>query len=131
MGVRFPSVQTNTFIGPLPASAAETVLCTTPPLSLPLDFAVVFLFWTFALTAGTGTTSVSFNIRRGPTITGALVTPNTWAQAIAAGALGLMSGNVFDAPGAVGGQQYSLTMTQNGATAAGTPGNVGLLAFAL
>jgi len=41
MGVRFPSVSSTTFIGPLPASAAETALITSPTLNLSLDNQVV------------------------------------------------------------------------------------------
>lgn len=131
MGVRFPSVFSTTFIGPLPASAAETVICTTPPLSPSLDFASILLFWTFALLAGTGTASVSMAIRRGTTVAGVTITPGSFVQILAAGQNGNVSGSWADTPGAVAGQQYSLTITQNGATAAGTPGNVALIAFAL
>lgn len=131
MGVRFPSVQSNTFIGPLPASGAETVVLTTPPLTLTLDFAQVILLWAFTFVAGTGTTSCSFRLRRGTTVSGALINlqvPN--APAVAA-ANANYSGTYFDTPGAVAGQQYSLTIVQNGATAAGTFPDGALIAFAL
>lgn len=131
MGVRFNSVFSTTFVGPLPASATETVICTTPPLTPAIDSAAIFLFWAFALLAGTGTTTVAFNIRRGTSVSGALVTPSAWVQALAAGANGNITGVFPDTPGPVTQQQYSLTIIQNGATAAGTPGNVVLLAFSL
>lgn len=131
MGVRFNSVFSTTFIGPLPASAVETVICTTPPLTPAFDTAAIFLMWEFAMLAGTGTTSVSFFLRRGTSVAGALVTPSGWVQGLAAGANGNISGWFPDTPGAVSGQQYSLSVIQTGATAAGTPGNVSMLAFAL
>lgn len=131
MGVRFNSVFSTTFIGPLPASAVETVLVTSPPLTPAIDTAAIFLFWTFALLAGTGTVSATLTIRRGTSTAGANITPGGFVQAIAAGANGLFSGVWVDTPGAIAGQQYSLTITQNGATVAGTPGNVAMLAFSL
>lgn len=132
MGVRFPSVQSNTFIGPLPANNTETVILTTPPLTISLDFATVFLLWACNIVSGTGTTSLSFRLRRGTTITGALVTPAAfWTHTLAAANSADLSGNYFDIPGAVGGQQYSLTIIQTGATAAGTFNDGSLIAFAL
>jgi hypothetical protein len=74
MGVRFPSISTTTVIANLPASGVETVICTTPPLTLPLDGAVVFLFWWWSGNVGAGTTGLSAIIRRGTTTAGALVT---------------------------------------------------------
>ena len=131
MGVRFPSVASNTFIGPLPASVAETIVLTTPPLTLPLDFSQVFLFWFANMTAGTGTNTLSFRIRRGTTLTGALLGAPPWSIAIAAGNAGFHSGCYIDTPGAVAGQQYSLTVVQTTATAAGTWADGNLVAFAL
>jgi hypothetical protein len=131
MGVRFPSAFSNTFIGPLPANATETVVCTTPPLTLPLDGATVILLWLFSYTAGTGNTTTGMLLRRGTTIAGALVNAATNSgQAVPTGP-DILSGCYFDTPGAVAGQQYSLTIQQFGASAAGTFRDVALLAFAL
>lgn len=131
MGVRYPSVFSNTFIGPLPASAAETIVCTTPPLTLPLDGATVFLLWTFSVIAGTGNIFNSFNIRRGTTLAGTAVNAGAQAGPATAASGAMYSGAYFDTPGGVAGQQYTLTVQQGGATAAGTFRDVSMLAFAL
>jgi len=131
MGVRFPSVQSNVFVGPLPANATETVVCTTPPFTPPQDFSVIFISWFFAFLAGTGVTSVFFNLRRGTTTGGAALRLNPWGLAQTASANGFFSGNYFDSPGAVAGLQYSLTIIQTGATAGGTQVDTAMLAFAL
>ena len=65
MGVRFPSVATTTSVGVLPATGAETVVATTPPLNIPLDFAQVLLFWWFVGNTGAGTVGLVASIRRG------------------------------------------------------------------
>ena len=131
MGVRFPSVFTNTFIGPLPANANETIALTTPPLTLPLDGAAVFIWWMFSLIAGTGVVSIVYKVRRGTTLTGTDITSGGITQAIAAGAGGMHTGVLVDTPGAVAGQQYTLTLSQSGATVASAVGQATLLAYAL
>lgn len=131
MGVRFPSVFSTTFVGPLPANATETVICTTPPLTLPLDFAQVNLHWFFSILTGTGTTSLGYQIRRGTTTGGTALLGASQVQTIAAATNGLSGGCAVDTPGAVAGQQYSLTIVQTGATAAGAAGFVCLIAYAL
>ena len=132
MGVRFPSVSSSTFVGPLPANATETVICTTPPLTLPLDFAMVMLFWEWSMTSGTATTSIIMRLRRGTTVSGTLVNTNNYTISTpTAGNAYLLTGCFFDTPGAVGPIQYSLTTQQNAATGAGTNLEVALMAFAL
>lgn len=130
MGVRYPSVQSNTIVAQLPASAVETVVVTTPPLTLPLDSAVVLILVYIAVTPGTGTTSLGFRIRRGTTTAGVLVNVamNTLPSA---GIGGFVNAWYFDTPGAVTGQQYSATLAQNAGTGAGTITDVAMLAFAL
>lgn len=131
MGVRFPSVSSNSFVGPLPANANETVVLTTPPLTVPLDFAPVTLLWYFCYLAGTGNTAALFNIRRGTTVGGALVSVAPDTSPAVAGAQTGYSGIYFDVPGAVAGQQYSLTIQQFAATAAGQFKDGAFIAFAL
>jgi hypothetical protein len=131
MGVRFPSVQTNTFIGPFPANATETVVLTTPPLTLPLDSAVVLILWDFSALAGTSVTSFVLRIRRGATTAGTLVTTAQHVTPAVAGTISGLGGCYFDTPGAVAGQQYSLTCVQTAATGASTFNDAALLAFAL
>jgi len=131
MGVRFPSVASSTFIGPLPASAAETIILTTPPISEPVDNALVNLFWCANILAGTGTTALVFRIRRGATLTGAVVGAGPWTHTLAAAASGILSWADFDGPGVVAGQQYTLTISQTGATGAGTFNDGTLVAMIL
>lgn len=131
MGVRFPSVFTNTFIGPLPASAVETVVLTTPPLTLPLDGATVLLLWSMSVVTGTASTGTVIRIRRGTTTGGALVSLNPWTNTTTAALGYVLGGWYFDTPGNVAGQQYSLTVVQTAATGAGTWSDGALLAFAL
>jgi hypothetical protein len=119
MGVRFPSVATNTFVGPLPASAVETVVLTTPPINEPIDNAQVLLFWMAAINPGTSTTALVYRLRRGTTIAGALVGVAGLQVSVAAGVPNLASGWYFDFPGVVAGQQYSLTVVQTADTVAG------------
>lgn len=129
MGVRFPSVQSNTIVN-VNFASSENVICTTPPLNIPLDFATVLLFWYLTMTSGTGTTNITPLIRRGTGITGTIINGNT-NDNTTAGNTTRRSGVYFDTPGAVAGQQYSLTMTQIGASANGTILDVCLIAFAL
>lgn len=131
MGVRYPTVATKTFIGPLPASAVETIILTTPPLNLTLDFSQVQIFWYATMTAGTGTSSLIFQLRRGTSLTSPQINAANWAHTLAAASSAVMSGCYFDVPGPVAGQQYTLTVSQTGATAAGTFNDGALLAFAL
>lgn len=131
MGVRFPSVQSNIFVGPLPANANETVVLTTPPLTISLDFSTVLLVWFFCYLAGTANTAALFNVRRGTTISGALVNVAPLTAPATAGAQSAYAACYFDVPGAVAGQQYSLTVQQFAATTAGQFKDGALLAFAL
>ena len=131
MGVRFPSAFSTTFVGPLPANATETVVLTTPALTLPLDSAPVFFMWCAEINAGTGTTVFAFRIRRGTTTAGAFIGLQPWNLLASVGNAPMQSGCYVDTPGAVGGQQYSLTVVQTGATVAGVWNDGALLAFAL
>lgn len=131
MGVRFPSVFTQVFIGPLPANATETVLCTTPPFSPPLDNAPIFFQWFCTILAGASVTGHTFRIRRGTTAAGAFIGAGAWVDTAAAAVQRNHSGNYVDTPGAVGGAQYSLTLVQTAATGAGTLTDVYMLAFSL
>jgi hypothetical protein len=122
---------TNTFIGPLPANATETIVLTTPPLNIALDFALILLVWTGGLTTGASVTSHVWRLRRGTTLTGAQVGANPLQVTVAAGNFSPATGFYFDTPGAVAGQQYTLTLTQTAATGAGVWSDGALLAFML
>jgi hypothetical protein len=119
MGVRFPSVASNVFVGPFPASAAETTVLVTPPLSEPIDNAQVLLWWMASITPGTSTTSLVFRIRRGLALAGASIGLGTWSFTTVAGNLTTVSGCYQDFPGIAAGQQYQLTVVQTADTVAG------------
>lgn len=131
MGVHFPTANTTTSLAVIPASGAETVLCTTPPLNLILDFAQVLLFWELVALIGAGSAGVTFRIRRGTTTAGALVTTNAQFMSVGAGNNAFWSGTYVDTPGAVAGQQYSLTGQSTGTTGAWTNQEISLTALVL
>lgn len=120
MGVRLPSVFTNTFIGPLPANANETIIFQLPPISPQIDNAPILFFWCLDVTGGTTATGHVVRIRRGTALTGALVMVLNMVTTEVAGARNVASGVYFDTPGVVAGQQYVLTLSQTAATGAGT-----------
>jgi len=131
MGVRLASVFTTTFVGPLPATAAETVILTTGGLGLFADNAQVILLWFACILAGTSVTSHVFRIRRGTTTAGTAVNVNPWQNAAIAVAQTTSCGVYTDTPGVVAGQQYSLTVVQSAASVAGTFEDGCLLAIVL
>jgi hypothetical protein len=131
MGVRFPSVASNTFIGPLPANANETAILTTPPINEPIDNAQVVLLWFASIFAGTSVTSHVFRIRRGVGVLGTVIQVGVWTDTLAATNTKNSSGWYFDFPGVVAGQQYTLTVVQTAATAAGTFVDGALIAMVL
>jgi hypothetical protein len=131
MGVRQATASSTTVTNPLPATNAETVICTLPPINFSPDNALIFISWFANILAGTGTTSLTFRIRRGITALGASIGVNTWTHTLAAAASACMSGWYPDVPGAVGGQQYVLTCIQNAVTGAGTVQDIAMMAFVL
>ncbi|SRR5216684_5160125 len=130
MGVRFPSVQSNTLVNANVGINTETVVVTTPPLNISLDFSVILLIWYMLHAIGTTAVSTTYRIRRGTAVAGTLVNV---AQALTgvAGNIVLGSGFYFDTPGAVAGQQYSLTCIDPASTVAGAIQDAAMLAFAL
>lgn len=130
MGVRYPSVQSNTLVNASVGINTETVVVTSPPLNIPLDFATVFLVWFMLHTVGTTAVTTQYRLRRGTAITGALINVSQAITAVA-GNIILGSGCYFDVPGAVAGQQYSLTCIDPASTVAGAIQDACLLAFAL
>jgi hypothetical protein len=120
MGVRTPSIGTNTFVGPLPANANETVIYSIGPFNEPIDNAQVLLFWFFSYTPGTANSSAQFNIRRGTTVAGTRLNLQNWQNQTVAAQPFYAAGCYVDSPGIVAGVNYVLTIVQVGATAAGT-----------
>lgn len=131
MGVRNPSAATNTFIGPLPATAAETIVFTTPLLNLSLDNATVLLYFCIDITAGATATAHRFIIRRGTALTSPSVMVATLQTTEVAGARNTGSGVYFDLPGVAADLQYTLTIQQIAATGAGSFIDGSLLAMVL
>lgn len=84
--------------------------------SVPVSFNAII-----EATSGTGTTALRIRIRRGTDITGTVVvdsTPETALGGAGNAAQYVLEGS--DVPGDVGGQAYTLTIQQTGATANGT-----------
>lgn len=130
MGVRFPGLGNTTIVTPAIAAAGETVLFTSSPLNLSLDFQQVMIFWFINWTVGTGTTSTAFRIRRGTTITATSVTANLTVTT-AASSFASFSGCYIDSPGAVAGVQYSLTGNQTAGTGTASINDGCILVMAL
>lgn len=130
MGVRFPSVFTFTQLNALPASAVETLLLTTPPITQPFDFAPIRVSASIAITAGTGTTAIVLNLRRGALVTSTLIV-GPCTHTLAAGSSAILHLEQYDTGAALAQVQYSLTIIQTGATVAGTTSELIMDAFIL
>jgi hypothetical protein len=131
MGVRLPSVASTAITNPLPSTAIETVICTLPPLNIPLDFAQILLFWFASITLAGNGANLTMRLRRGTTTSGATVGTGGWGVTAAASTLVILSGCYPDTPGAIAGQQYCLTCLQAGNTVAGTVNDVAMIALVL
>lgn len=119
MGVRFPGAGNITLVTTTLVTTAETIVLTSQPLNLALDFEQVLILFMADILAGTNTTAITLRIRRGASLTGALVS-TTLGGAATAGTSAMWSGCYVDSPGAIAGQQYSLTAQQTAASANGT-----------
>lgn len=130
MGVRFPSIGTSTRITNTIVAGTDTLIVTTSPLTPSLDFGQIFLFWYVILTAATGATAYTLSLRRGALITSTLINIASLVTTAAGNGLAL-SGCYVDTPGAISGQQYSVSVVPTGASAATTVTDAALIAFAL
>lgn len=119
MGVRNASVSTKAIINAGVGNSAEVIVFTTPPINLPVDNAQVMILWQVTTTLGAAQTTYAVNIRRGTTTAGTLVNSGQSLTTVAATNVN-MSGVIQDVPGIVAEQQYTLSVTANGAAAAGT-----------
>lgn len=117
MGVHFPSAATTVFVANVPASGADTVIITTPPLNLILNFAQVLIWWYLLIAVGTDTTAVTVRLRRGALITSTVVNVPAVTPATAGTTISL-AGSYIDTPGAVAGQQYSISLQGTATTGA-------------
>lgn len=131
MGVRFPSVASTTIVNATLVTTAETVVVTTPPFNIPLDYAqIIVMAYAEVFPVGTTTTGIVAKLRRGTTTAGTQLGFNSGGTATP-GAAWAWSMLYVDSPGVVAGQQYSVTLSQTAATANGTVLDVCLIAFAL
>ena len=130
MGARFPSVFSTSFLAAPPAAGTETVLVTTPPLTLPFDSATVFILWYCGVVVGTGTTTGRALIRRGTSSAGPNINPNVNIN-VTAGNTVAFSGCCADSTPGASQPQYSLTLSGIGTTGAWTGVDQWILAFAL
>lgn len=131
MGVRYPSAASSTVLSPNAGINTETVIVTTPPLSPPLDGGLVMLWWFMGHAIGATAVLTTYRVRRGTTAAGTLVSPNPGSYTVAPGNVVIASGLYVDAPGSFAGLQYSLTVIDNGSTAAGNIAEATLIAFVL
>ena len=99
-------------------TTTETVVQLSPGFSTTYDGDAVMMTGTIDFTTGTGTTAVTVRCRRGNGITGTQVGVSE-ADTLAAGVSSPIGFDFVDFPGAVAGQQYSITIQQTGATANG------------
>jgi hypothetical protein len=102
---------------------SEGVIITTAGVSTGSQGDPVVIDWALSLTAGTSTTGVTINVRRGTTTAGTLVYTTGVLTAVAANSYN-WSGRAVDVPGNVAGQQYILTVTQQAGTVAGTANDI-------
>lgn len=130
MGVRFSTAYSNSALGAPGSAGTEIVVITTPPLTQVLDGAQVFIFWFLLVLIGIGTTLANVRLRRGTTTAGALLTVNQTVN-VTATLNTVFSGVYADSPGAVAGQQYSMTLGGAGTTGAWTALDYSMLAIIL
>lgn len=130
MGVRCASVWSNTQANAMPSGNTEAVILVTPQIILAADSAVVSLGWQFTLVVGTACTSVTFNIRRGSTLSGTAVGYGAWTQTVTATKTVTIAGSYSDMAG-VTALPYCLTIQQNTGSSASAFVDACLLAFVL
>src|SRR6266849_7273364 len=119
MGVRLPSVASETIVNTTIVTTLETVIVTTPPLNLPLDFAAVIILGTLLWQVGTGTTSYTLRLRQGAGISGPVI---SGLSNVTVSSIQVVTASIAysDVPGAVAGQQYTITLSHTGSTGNGS-----------
>lgn len=113
MGARFPACGNDTLVTASVTSTTETIVLLSPTFSLTYDNAPVGINAYLIFTPGTGQTSVTFRLRRGPLLTSTLVNVATPIVTTPGNAQD-WSLVYIDIPGVVANQQYCVTMTQAG-----------------
>lgn len=109
MGVRFSGGGSIVLVnGSFNSGGPESIIVSSPPLSVPFDSAQVCILWFISLLAGNTAMTYNFRIRRGTAITSPLINVDEAITGPAANAKAIYSGVYIDTPGAVASQQYSL-----------------------
>lgn len=112
MGAHNNSVGSSVIQNATIVTTAETVVATSPPISLPFDSAQVVVLCRASVVVGTGGSFCNMNIRRGTSTAGALLTGTSLTVlGFVAGQTPVMTAWAFDTPANVAGQQYSFTLT--------------------
>ena len=102
-------------------TTAETLVVAGSPLTLPGDVAKAVIRSLMDITVGTGTTAIAIAIYEGASIGGRLVgTKQPSAGDFTAGENAHFEYETVDFLQNVGGAQYCMSVTQTGATAAGS-----------
>lgn len=127
MGYRLPSAPAAV-INNAASLAAETILTTTGALVPVADSAFILILWYFTLLIGTAGTAVTVRLRRGTTLTGAIINTPT-AVTVTAGNTVVFNGFQGDVLQPQGITQYSLTAQVTAATANSPLGDVAHLAI--
>lgn len=117
MSITNPRVLVSDAIVASPAGASETVVCSLAGVTTRDDSGVVLLDGYVNFAAGTSAVGCQLTIRRGADTAGHVVKQTNDIS------VGASNGYAFavrgyDTPGEVAGQEYVLTMTVTGATAA-------------
>lgn len=100
-------------------TTAETAAITSQPVSTSLDGDNIGINGSLDITTGASVTAVVIRVRRGSGTGGALV-GNAITHTIGAAVSGSLPFDVVDTPGAVAGQQYTVTAQQTAATTNGS-----------
>ena len=130
MGVRLASVGQSSAAAITLPTTSETLILTVGPLSPCPDNAQVLLFWWVEMTPGAATTTMTIKLYRAASISGgAFVIHNN--KDLTVGNVMSDAGCWADSPGIVGGQSYTMSVTQALATGNGSVTNATLIAMVL
>lgn len=130
MGARFPFQVTKVIVASVPATGADTIIATTPPLTLPFDGAAVLILWFANITVGLGTASYVQKLLRGTVVNTNVLNVVSSCQ-VTAGNTVLLSGMYVDANPGASTPVYSLSFLGTGTTGIWTTQDVCIAAFAL
>ena len=120
----------TTIVGSTPGSGAETVILTSPLLTLPFDNAIVLIYWYFLATVGTGSTSYTVGVRRGTSTSGTRLNGSIFSNCTAGNIIPI-AGCYQDAASLAGTPQYSITVQGVGTTGAWNMQDPCIIAMAL